>query len=179
MGKRIRNKPFACVSLHGKNKMPRGFTFLEAGVDVNKSSSWSVFMVFKLEFSALMTALATDTLNLCRLITFSSRVPRMMSRCTFTTFRWPKRCALSIAYKRRKILLPMVVFIYYSISEFCYKTKKKECTQLKWSTESWCDPWHRTKNTSITLQLLKFLQHQTRIQNESIEIAIPPLFSMN
>jgi len=102
MEERIRNKSFARVTLHGKNKMPQGFTFLEAGVDVNRSSSWSVFMVFKLEFSALMTALATDTLNLWRLITFSSRVPRMMRRWTFTTFLWPKRCALSIAYKRAK-----------------------------------------------------------------------------
>jgi hypothetical protein len=51
-----------------------------------------------------MTALATDTLNLWRDITFSSRVPRMMRRWTFTTFLWPNRCALSIAYKSRIIL---------------------------------------------------------------------------
>jgi hypothetical protein len=62
-------------------------TFLEVSTDVNRSSNWSVFIVFILAFSALMTALATETLNLWRLITFSSKVPRIMRRWTFTTFR--------------------------------------------------------------------------------------------
>lgn len=73
-------------------------TFL-VSVVANRSSNWSVFIVFRLAFSALMTALATISLNSWRLIFLSSIVPLMMRRCTFTTFRWPSRCALSIACK--------------------------------------------------------------------------------
>jgi hypothetical protein len=83
-----------------------------------------VFMVLRELLSARMTDPARASLNCCSLpqsgsggravgekgwlfwggtypIIFSSRVPRVISRYTLTTRRWPRRWALSIAWASR------------------------------------------------------------------------------
>lgn len=52
---------------------------------VKRLRSWSVPILCRLAFSWLMTALAMFILNFCRPMIFSSRVPRVIRRYTFTT----------------------------------------------------------------------------------------------
>lgn len=58
---------------------------------VNRLRSWSVPMLWRLEFSWLMMVFAMLILNFCSPIIFSSSVPRVMSRYTFTTRFYSKQ----------------------------------------------------------------------------------------